>query len=346
MMTGAQSFGKIWAADFEFRAPPGHNPEPICLVAKELLSGRTIRLWQDELRAATKPPYDIGPDTLFVAYYASAEMGCHLALGWDIPANILDLYTEFRDLTNGLPTPCGAGLLGAMSYFGLGSIQALEKESMRELAMRGGPFTTGERAALLGYCESDVAALARLFPKMLSHIDWPRALMRGRYMAAAAHIERNGVPIDTKTLTRLRENWDRIQDRLIASIDAQYGVYEGRTFKLERFERYLTANKIPWPRLPSGQLDMKDDTFREMARAYPALMPLRELRTSLSRMRLNDLAVGPDGRNRVLLSAFRSRTGRNQPSNSAFVFDPAVWLRALIKPKPCNALVAFPLTSL
>ena len=141
---------------------------------------------------------------------------------------------------------------------------------MRELAMRGGPFTTGERAALLDYCETDVEALARLFPKMLPHIDWPRALMRGRYMAAAAHIERNGVPIDTKTLTRLRENWDRIQDSLIASIDAQYGVYEGRTFKLERFERYLAANNIPWPRLPSGQLDMKDDTFREMARAYPA----------------------------------------------------------------------------
>ena len=144
-MTGGEPFREIWAADFEFRAPPGHNPEPICMVAKELISGRTIRLWQDELRAAAKPPFDTGPDTLFVAYYASAEIGCHLALGWDIPANILDLYAEFRNLTNGIPTPCGAGLLGAMSYFGLGGIQALEKDSMRELAMRGGPFTA-ERA--------------------------------------------------------------------------------------------------------------------------------------------------------------------------------------------------------
>ena len=92
---------------------------------------------------------------------------------------------------------------------------------MRELAMRGGPFTADEQAALLDYCETDVDALARLFPKMLPHIDWPRALIRGRYMAAAAHIERNGVPIDTKTLTRLRENWDRIQDRLIAAIDTK-----------------------------------------------------------------------------------------------------------------------------
>ena len=41
---------------------------------------------------------------------------------------------------------------------------------------------------------------------------------------------------------------------------------------------------------------------------------MRELRSALSEMRLNDLAVGSDGRNRTLLSAFRSRTGRYQPS--------------------------------
>ena len=33
-------------------------------------------------------------------------------------------------------------------------------------------------------------------------------------------------------------------------------------------------------------------------------------------------------------SAFRSRTGRNQPSNSKFIFGPSVWLRGLIKPPP------------
>jgi DNA polymerase I-like protein with 3'-5' exonuclease and polymerase domains len=33
-----------------------------------------------------------------------------------------------------------------------------------------------------------------------------------------------------------------------------------------------------------------------------------------------------------MLSAFQSRTGRNQPSNSKFIFGPSVWLRGLIKP--------------
>jgi DNA polymerase-1 len=49
---------------------------------------------------------------------------------------------------------------------------------------------------------------------------------------------------------------------------------------------------------------------------------------------LSALPVGEDGRNRCLLSAFRSSTGRNQPSNNKFIFGPAVWLRGLIKPEP------------
>jgi hypothetical protein len=75
-----------------------------------------------------------------------------------------------------------------------------------------------------------------------------------------------------------------------------------------------------------------------MARAHPQLEPLRELRMSLSQMRLADLAVGSDGRNRCLLSAFRAKTGRNQPSTSAFIFGPAVWLRGLIRPEPGKSL--------
>jgi hypothetical protein len=68
------------------------------------------------------------------------------------------------------------------------------------------------------------------------------------------------------------------------------------------------------------------------------LSPLRELRSSLADLRLHDLAVGDDGRNRVMLSPFRSTTGRNQPSNSNFVFGPSVWLRGLIKPPPGHGL--------
>jgi DNA polymerase I len=325
-------FAEIWAVDFEFGSELGENPEPVCLIAWELRSGRKVRVWRDEVGRA--PPYPIGPTALFIAYYASAEIGCHLALGWPVPERVLDLFTEFRNRTNGVPTENGSSLLGALAYHGLDGMGAVEKEEMRALILRGGPWSDAERAAILDYCESDVAALARLLPVMLPHIDLPRALLRGRYMVAAARMERNGAPIDTETLRRLRDHWSGIQDQLIADIDANYGVFDGRAFKTDRFTDWLVRNNIPWPRLESGRLDLSDDTFREMARAYPPVAPLRELRATLCEMRLSDLAVGRDGRNRTMLSAFRARTSRNQPSNTKFIFGPSVWLRGLIKPPP------------
>ena len=321
----------VVAVDFEFIATTGDLPVPVCMVARELHRGQRWRLWEDQLQSA--PPFPVGRDTLFISYYASAELGCFKVLGWPKPANILDLFTEFRNLTNGLPTIAGAGLVGALAHFGLDGIGAQAKTEMRDLVLRGGPWSGEERAAILDYCESDVDALARLLPAMLPHLDLPRALLRGRYMAAAAAMEHNGVPIDMPTLELLLARWTDIQDDLISAVD-DHGIYDGRTFKLERWSAFLTAHNIPWPVLESGQLNLDDDAFREASRAYPLVAPYRELRSALSDLRLNDLAVGHDGRNRTILSAFRSRTGRNQPSNSKYIFGPSVWLRGLIKPQP------------
>jgi len=172
-------FREVWAVDFEYNAKPGTNPEPVCLVAWELRSDRKVLLWRDGFSVA--PPYSTVADVLSVAYYASAEIGCHLALDWPVPERVLDLFTEFRNHTNGIPPIGGAGLLGALAHYGLDSIGTVEKEEMRDLVLRGGPWSDVERAAIHDYCESDVAALSRLLPAMLPKIDLPRALLRGRF---------------------------------------------------------------------------------------------------------------------------------------------------------------------
>jgi DNA polymerase I len=327
---------EIVLVDFEFEIGQGERPVPVCVAAHELRSGRRFRLMRDDLGPA--PPYATGTDVLFVAYYASAELSCYRALNWAAPDRILDLFCEFRDRTNGLSTSAGSSLLGALAHFGLDGIGASEKKELQQAIGSGtwrGQYTPDQ---ILNYCHSDVDALERLLSAMWSGIDLPRALLRGRYMAAAAAIEYAGVPIDVPMLDRLRAGWTDIQDRLIARIDLDYGVFEGRTFKHDRFAAWLGRNGIPWPVLVSGKLDLEDGTFRQVAKAYPVIAPLRELRSALSDLRLNDLAVGDDGRNRALLSAFRSRTGRNQPSNSKFIFGPSVWLRGLIKPPPGHAV--------
>jgi DNA polymerase-1 len=336
-MTGLDFFREIVIADFEFTALPGERPVPVCCVAHELRSGRRFRIFQDQFGPA--PPYAAGPGVLLVAYFASAELGCYRVLGWDMPEHILDLFVEFRCRTNMATkadqerrTPSGFGLLGALAFLGLDAMDAAAKSEMQTAIGNGTWKGRFEPEAILDYCESDVIALERLLSVMLPRIDLLRAVLRGGYMAAVAAMEYNGVPIDVEMLERLREGWAGIQDQLIASIDSDYGVYDGRTFKAERFATRLAVEGIPWPRLESGELELSDGVFRQMAKAYPWVAPLRELRSSLAELRLNDLAVGTDGRNRTLLSPFRSRTSRNQPSNSKYIFGPAVWLRGLIKP--------------
>ena len=338
-MNGLESFAEIWCVDTEYSAPTGHRPTPICLVAQELRSGRQLRLWFDQLAQLRAAPFRTDDRALFVAFAAAAEFSVFHVLGWPAPARTLDLFFEFRALTNGLQTPSGSGLLGAMVYHGLPVMEAAEKESMRQLAIRGGPFTDGEREALLAYCAEDVAALARLLPAMMPRIDLPRALLRGRYAWAAAAMEHRGIPLDVPTFEHLKSRWPAIQSQLVAEVDQHYHVYAGTTFKRDRFARYLSQHGIPWPMKETGELELSDDVFRSQAKAHPAVAQLRELRTSLGQMRLfSELAIGADGRNRTSIAPFRARTGRNQPSNAKFIFGPSRWLRSLIRPEPGMAV--------
>ena len=219
-------YQEVWAVDFEFTAPDGHRADPICMVAKELLSGRVIRLAREELHRLDSAPFNTGPDTLFLAFYASAEFGCFIALGWPLPINVIDLHAEFRNMTNGLAPPHGNNLLGALLAFGLPPGDAVEKREMRELAKRGAPFTAAEMRALIDYCGHDVQALAQLWPVMEPHLD-KSALLRGAYMKAAASIEWTGVPIDRATLTAFGDRWSDLKLHIASVLDPSGEVWEG-----------------------------------------------------------------------------------------------------------------------
>jgi hypothetical protein len=130
-----EAYREVWLGDFEFRQDPGCRPHVVCLVVHELRSGRKIRLWRDELLALRRAPFDTGPDTLFVAYFAVAELACFLELGWAVPTNVLDLFVERRVATNGLLLPPGANsLLGTLTAHGLA--HTLETGDLCRVALR------------------------------------------------------------------------------------------------------------------------------------------------------------------------------------------------------------------
>jgi DNA polymerase-1 len=325
-------FRAVWCIDFEFKCPPGERPQPVCLVAREFFTRTEIRRWRGDLLALRQAPFDVGQDSLVVAYAAQAELACFIALGWPLPTNVLDLFAEHRCSTNGLYLQCGNSLLGALACRGLGHIDAGEKETMRRLIMDNVDWAERQKHEILEYCASDVAGLAVLLPVMAGSIDWPFALLRGRYAASVAKQQHAGIPIDMVTHPRLLRNWEPLKQRLVRDIDRDFGVYEGTTFKAARFAEWLGAHGIPWPRLPSGSLALHDDAFKHQALRYPQLQPLRELRATLGKLRLTGLAVGADGRNRFSIWPFSAKTGRNQPSTSEFVFGPSKWMRGLIRP--------------
>jgi DNA polymerase I len=338
-------FERIVLGDTEYISRPGERPIPVCIVLREFRTKETIRLWHDEL--GPRPPHSTGPDTLFVAYYAPAEMGFYRVCDWRPPERILDIYIEYRNRFNCLPTIVDQklyeedeekikkySLVGALTQFDLPTIGAAKKEEMRKLIQGGGPWTPDEKKAILDYCESDVVALDRLLIAMLPQLDVSRALFRGRYTPSVAAMEHNGIPIDVELHGRVDDQWESIQQQLITRIDAPFGVYEETAFRTDRFERYLAKRGIPWPHHPSGKPILTEQVFRDMAKLHPEFNDLRELRSSLSEIRKDKLTIGSDGRNRCPLWAFSASSSRNQPSSTEYIFGPAKWKRGFIKPPP------------
>jgi hypothetical protein len=347
-------FREIWAVDTEYYPGPGlanggqqGDPiTPLSLCALEMRSGRLVRLWQDEL--GPFPPYEVGPDSLVISYLATAELGFHVALGWPQPANVLDLCVEFYHHTNdgSIETKREKGfyrLDGALRHFGEDGIDTAHKTEMRDRILQGPPFTTDERADILNYNEQDTRNLARLVTHIVPTIrSLPQALLRGKVQWCVARHERAGVPVDP-LFARLRARWDEIRCDVVSERDhfQIYEIVDGVPhWRDQRFADWIHGNRWAWPVLPSGVYDKDDEAFKQMEARYPEAHELRQLRATISKLRLNALHIGRDFRNRAApLNAYATKTARHAPSASKYIFGPAKWVRFLIAPTPGRALV-------
>ena len=98
----SKNFSTINVCDFEYEVADGDLPNVLCMVVhvlnENLQHVRTIKMWRGDFGKC--PPFDIGPDALFVAYSAWAEMTCFLTLGWKFPEHIFDLHTAYLAASN------------------------------------------------------------------------------------------------------------------------------------------------------------------------------------------------------------------------------------------------------
>ena len=149
-------FPEIWAVDAEYYpgaglANGGREGDPItphCLVALEMRSGRTVRIYPDKF--GPFPPYRLDAGALFIAFNNAAEYGVHIRRKWGQPACAIDAYVEFRHYVNDARIKSGDrekgfyGLGGALQYFCENGIDTAHKTDMRDRILQGPPFNTAE----------------------------------------------------------------------------------------------------------------------------------------------------------------------------------------------------------
>jgi DNA polymerase-1 len=178
---------------------------------------RTFRQWRGEFGSA--PPFDIGPNTLFVAYSAWAELTCFMALGWRFPAHIFDLHTAYLATSNIL-LPHNLDevrkrqrkrLSDACRAYGIPGWESIDKEAISRDIGEGRWRDHGKDAAL-DYCEEDVRASMLLLRAQLAgacgkpRADVARVLHWSNYSAkAVAQIQARGMPIDAPLWNLVQE---------------------------------------------------------------------------------------------------------------------------------------------
>ena len=157
---------------------------------------------------------------------------------------------------------------------------------MRALVLAGGPWWTSRRAP------SDSRPIAEPIPWRLSACC--RRCCRGsiyRAPCCAAATWRPPPPWNSpacRSMCRrsdlLREHWTEIQDDLIAGDRRRLWRLRGRTFQGGPVgASYLAAHRHSVAAdLRAAGSTLSDDTFRQMAKAHPAVSPMRELRSALS----------------------------------------------------------------
>jgi hypothetical protein len=328
----------VWLVWFQYQQLPGAQPVSVCCAALELRTGRLVRQWLWGDKASV--PYKGGRDALFISFDVPAQLACHPALGWAMPAHVLDLSAEYKRCINGRWPILIDNLIGPVLDHGLDAAEAVDHQAVRNLAQRGERYTPAEQCLLLDACEQRVRLLAKLLLAMLRKIDLPQALFRGRYLAAEGRILYNGIPIDTERLQILEDSWADLKQRLIADAGPDQYLWRNGYFQEEAWQAWVMAHRLPWPRRRrSSELCLSDEVFRVMAKRYPHVEPVRALRALLAQLPDFELPVGPDGRTRCPPGAFGTITGRCAPRGRDAIFLRPAWCRGLIQAPPGRGLV-------
>ncbi len=314
----ANKYRNIVAVGVQTVESPGELPKPQSLKTYDLISGQLIHLDCNDLRRASEPPFPVGRDTLVVAYDTIPVILTFRILGWPIPDQLLDLKIEIRRFTNGIVDRNDLEtFLDALTVWNIRPPESARPENQNLLAL----------IELLGCLQPTDQLLIR------------QALLRSQYVLAAAQSEILGIPVNRLTWRAIKSNWKRIRRAIMRQEPAIAHLFVDDELNVDTLLRYAVKHGVRWPVDSNHKPIIKQDTQKDLARAYPAMKPVYQIIWSLNQMRSTGLTIGEDGRNRSRLLPFRSVTGRTQFSTAACVMGYPKVFRHLIQPPTGWSLV-------
>jgi hypothetical protein len=335
-------FREVWGWDTEFRPDANHRPDLVTLFAKEIRSGRTVRMRLADLIAAGRLPFGAEPDTLVESYSAVAELACCLAAGVHVPRNVLCTYAETSMLINGLEIDGledkRPGLLEACDLFGIEHMDKERKIAMRDLILAKPPsaYTPAEWTMIEDYNADDVLTDLALFDKLAPAIDLPRALFRGEYSKVVACMEHVGVPVDASYVSTLNIVWPDLRMHYIRERDSLRLFDDEGRWCNDRMEALIDARDWWWPRTPTGKYALDRKTLGKMVARHPELRQIQLLRDQIAELRMGAFinTIGADGFSKCPIMPWWTRTLRNQPQGRdlAFLLSLPAWVHGVMRP--------------
>ena len=335
----ALGFEHVDVLDFEYKQTDGNPPKPVCIVIKDLFTGKTIKEWL--VNKKFKYPHPI-QKTLFVCHWAVAEVSCLIELGIDKPRAVFDTFIEEKKMFNGILR--GFGLVDVCERHGIKGVMSHEKKEIwRKYIMDNYPnYTTEDEAGIMGYCEEDVVTTEKLFLSQLDKLTKKdnnfnriisQACFHGKAMGYCAQVEANGIHIDHKLYKDFRANFEKIKKLEIEEINKLCNVFDGDTFNQKKFEEFLKKEQLykRWPKTPTGKPKTDDRTFYRFQH-IPKIFALKNSLFIINSQKLKGYQLGEDNRSRSRLNMFGQLTGRTNVSTATNPFGAPRMMRTMIHP--------------
>ena len=333
------NFKNVVVYDYEFKITDGNPPSPVCVVYKELHSQKIIKQWL--LDEVPRSPFSCS-DTLFIAHFSNAEVGCDIANGYEKPKYIWDTFVEEKKLENGRIKK-GFGLLETCQRYGINEIMNADKKRYwRDFIINNYPnYPEEDKTGILDYCLEDVLLTEKLFLKQCERLELlddnfmrvlQQAIFHGRSKGIEAQIYANGIPLNLQLYNDLKENYEAVRELEIEELNKVFDVYEYGKFSHKKFEKELIRIGLykRWPKSETGRLKTDDRTIYRFQEVCPEIMAFRNSKFIIEARTLKGFSVGNDGRSRAPLNLFGQITGRTNVSTAINPFGAPRRMRTII----------------